>query len=81
LYFFPCSATPSLAKPDQACTLAQETPSWNRQHTFDLMRYLGGEVKAGELSALCVDASDSHGSAGYLTSIQEVIQEQSIPPP
>ena len=49
-------------------------------HFFDLMRYLGGEVKAGELSALCVEASNSSGAAGHLTSVPEAIQEESIPP-
>ena len=49
-------------------------------HFCDLMRYLGGEVKAGELSALCVEASNSSGAAGHLTSVPEAIQEESIPP-
>ena len=48
-------------------------------HFCDLMRYLGGEVRAGELSALCVEASDRSGAAGYLTSVADVIQEQSVP--
>jgi len=49
-------------------------------HFCDLMRYLGGEVKAGELSALCVEASDSSSTAGYLTSVPKAIQEERIPP-
>ena len=49
-------------------------------HFCDLMRYLGGEVNAGELSTLRVEASDSSGAAGYLTSMPEAIQEEGIPP-